>query len=211
MSANPNLSQRRLTRIRMNDILNCVQTLKRAWGEAWAVHDIFLKDTKAGVQQDARCTRGKEFIYQIFLFTMLIHFQAKAAERKDAETTKAVIVQVDDLLTFREFSKKSADGAIDVNPAIISRLFRIRFYWRTSSFIQYDEDVGRATSAVGEVREDFISNLSRISQLTWWVLWVFSSHPAISEVVRLLGPNLRWGICKNARVRHHARWVLLLV
>lgn len=31
--------------------------------------------------------------------------------------------------------------------------------------MQYDEDVGRATGA-GEVREDFISNLSRISQLT---------------------------------------------
>jgi coatomer subunit beta len=31
--------------------------------------------------------------------------------------------------------------------------------------VQYDEDVGRATGSV-EVREDFISNLSRISQLT---------------------------------------------
>ena len=30
---------------------------------------------------------------------------------------------------------------------------------------QYDEDVGRATGA-GEVHEDFVSNLSRISQLT---------------------------------------------
>jgi hypothetical protein len=30
------------------------------------------------------------------------------------ESTKAVIVQVDDLLTFRQFSKKSADDAIDV-------------------------------------------------------------------------------------------------
>jgi coatomer subunit beta len=43
--------------------------------------------------------------------------QAKAAERKDAESTKAVIVQVDDLLTFRQFSKKSADDAIDVSLA----------------------------------------------------------------------------------------------
>ena len=31
--------------------------------------------------------------------------------------------------------------------------------------LQYDEDIGRATGA-GEVHEDFISNLSRISQLT---------------------------------------------
>jgi hypothetical protein len=33
------------------------------------------------------------------------------------------------------------------------------------SDFQYDEDVGRATGA-GEVHEDFLSNLSRISQLT---------------------------------------------
>ena len=31
--------------------------------------------------------------------------------------------------------------------------------------LQYDEDIGRATGA-GDVHEDFISNLSRISQLT---------------------------------------------
>ena len=40
--------------------------------------------------------------------------------------------------------------------------------WRGRSLtpgLQYDEDVGRATGA-GEVLEDFISNLSRISQLT---------------------------------------------
>jgi len=39
---------------------------------------------------------------------------AKAAERKDAESTKAVIVQIDDLLTFRQFSKRLADDAIVV-------------------------------------------------------------------------------------------------
>lgn len=51
-------------------------------------------------------------------------------------------MQVDDLLSFRQFSKKTADDAID-----------------------YDEDVSKATGA-SEVREDFMSNLSRISQLT---------------------------------------------
>jgi len=68
--------------------------------------------------------------------------EKRAAEKKEAETTKAVAIQVDDLLSFRQFSKKTADEAID-----------------------YDEDVGRATGA-GEVQEDFMSNLSRISQLT---------------------------------------------
>ncbi|KIM81659.1 hypothetical protein PILCRDRAFT_50527, partial [Piloderma croceum F 1598] len=63
----------------------------------------------------------------------------KAAERNDAESTKALIVQVDDPPTFRQFS---ADDAIN-----------------------YDEDVGRATGST-EIRERFIFNLSCISQLT---------------------------------------------
>lgn len=46
--------------------------------------------------------------------------QAKAAERKEAESTKAMIVQVDDLLSFRQFSKKSADEAIDVSIGVLS-------------------------------------------------------------------------------------------
>jgi coatomer subunit beta len=45
---------------------------------------------------------------------LILSNSAKAVELKDAESTKAVIVQVDDLLTFRQFSKKSADDAIDV-------------------------------------------------------------------------------------------------
>ena len=40
-------------------------------------------------------------------------WQKKAAEKKEKET-KAKIIQVDDLLTFRQFSKKAADDVIDV-------------------------------------------------------------------------------------------------
>jgi hypothetical protein len=40
--------------------------------------------------------------------------QKRAAEKKEAETAKVAVVQVDDLLTFRQFSKKTADDAIDV-------------------------------------------------------------------------------------------------
>jgi hypothetical protein len=40
-------------------------------------------------------------------------------------------------------------------------------------FPQYDEDVGRATGST-EIREDFISNLSRISQLTGNYLFLSS-------------------------------------
>ena len=50
-----------------------------------------------------------------FLMTGLFLVKAKAAERKDAEAPKTIIVQVDDLLSFRQFSKKSADEAIDVS------------------------------------------------------------------------------------------------
>lgn len=42
--------------------------------------------------------------------------QKRAAEKKEAESAKPAIVQVDDLLTFRQFSKKTADDAIDVSP-----------------------------------------------------------------------------------------------
>lgn len=37
---------------------------------------------------------------------LLISGQKKAAEKKEAENTKEHVVQVDDLLTFRQFSKK---------------------------------------------------------------------------------------------------------
>ncbi|KAI0937054.1 hypothetical protein AcV5_005045 [Taiwanofungus camphoratus] len=104
-------------------IMNCIQTLSELEDRP-AVHDIFLKDTKAAYSK------------------MLTAQEKKAAEKKDAESAKAKIVQVDDLLAFRQFSKKAADDVIDDV-----------------------EDVGRATGA-GEVQEDFISNLSRISQLT---------------------------------------------
>lgn len=67
-------------------------------------------------------------------------------------------MQVDDLLNFRQFSKKSADDAI--NASLVPLLF---FF--VSSSRQYADDLGKATGAA-EVHEDFISNLSRISQLT---------------------------------------------
>ncbi|KAI0271474.1 coatomer beta subunit [Gloeopeniophorella convolvens] len=104
-------------------ILNCIQTLSELDIKP-AVHDVFLSDTKAAYSK------------------MVAAQEKKAAEKRELEAPKQDIVQVDDLLTFRQFTKKAADDVID-----------------------YDEDVGRATGA-GEVQEDFISHLSRISQLT---------------------------------------------
>ncbi|KAG0698211.1 coatomer beta subunit appendage platform-domain-containing protein [Suillus ampliporus] len=92
--------------------------------EKTIVHDTFLKDTKV--------------VYS----KMLVAQEKKAAEKKELESTQERVVQVDDLLTFRQFSKNSADDLID-----------------------YVEDLGKATG-VAEVWEDFISNVTRISQLT---------------------------------------------
>ncbi|KAH6911094.1 coatomer beta subunit [Coprinopsis sp. MPI-PUGE-AT-0042] len=104
-------------------IMNCIQTLSEL-NTSTDVHEAFIEDTKSA-------------------FTKMLGAQEKrAAEKKAAETEKKVSVQVDDLLSFRQFSKRSADDAID-----------------------YDEDVSKATGA-SEVQEDFMSNLSRISQLT---------------------------------------------
>ncbi|KAJ7043131.1 coatomer protein [Mycena alexandri] len=103
-------------------IMNCIKTLSELETET-AVEEIFLADGKTAFSR------------------MLGAQEKRATEKIAAETTKVAAVQVDDLLSFRQFSKKAADEAID-----------------------YDEDVGRATA--GDVHEDFISNLSRISQLT---------------------------------------------
>lgn len=87
-------------------IMNCIQTLSGLQTEA-VVHDIFLEDTKTA-------------------FTKMLTAQEKrATEKKEAETTKAIAIQVDDLLSFRQFSKKTADEAIDVS---LPFSFRYHFY-----------------------------------------------------------------------------------
>ncbi|KAI5118575.1 hypothetical protein M0805_004191 [Coniferiporia weirii] len=103
-------------------IMNCLQTLSELEIKEEA-EEVFLKDTKAA-------------------YSKMVNAQEKKAAEKKEKEAKVHVVQVDDLLTFRQFSKKSADEGID-----------------------YDEDVGRATGA-NEVTEDFISSLSRICQLT---------------------------------------------
>ena len=50
--------------------------------------------------------------------------QKKAAEKKESEKAKAAIVQVDDLLTFRQFSKKAAEDIVDVGQ-IFKRLVEV--------------------------------------------------------------------------------------
>ncbi|KAJ3786324.1 adaptin N terminal region-domain-containing protein [Lentinula aff. detonsa] len=114
-------------------IMNCIQTLSELTGQAkidtdheeTIVKEIFLRDTKKAFER------------------MIGAQEKRAAEKREAEAShKGSAVQVDDLLSFRQFSKKGADQDLD-----------------------YDEDLGRATGTT-DAREDFISNLSRISQLT---------------------------------------------
>ena len=114
-------------------------------------------------------------------------------------------MQVDDLLTFRQFSKKSADDAIDVSLNMSGHA--------DAHIVQYDEDVGRATGSV-EVREDFISNLSRISQLTGeycherptqrrirYELIGFSDPIYAEAYVKMHGLDIMLGECRG-RERH---------
>ncbi|KAJ3571546.1 hypothetical protein NP233_g3685 [Leucocoprinus birnbaumii] len=129
-------------------IMNCIQTLSELDVEEQrpVLKEVFLDDTKKAFEK------------------MLGAQEKRAAEKKEAESKKAAIVQVDDLLTFRQFSKKTADDAID-----------------------YDEDVGRATGAA-EVQEDFMSNLSRITQLTGF------SDPIYAEaLVKMQGFDIMLG------------------
>ena len=75
--------------------MNCIQTLSELESKP-PVHQIFLKDTKAAYSK------------------MVAAQEKKAAEKRESEQAKAKIVQVDDLLSFRQFSKKAADDVIDV-------------------------------------------------------------------------------------------------
>jgi hypothetical protein len=53
--------------------------------------------------------------------------QKKAAEKRELEAAKQDVVRVDDLLTFRQFTKKAADDVIDVRIPN-SGLKRCHFY-----------------------------------------------------------------------------------
>ncbi|KAG9093773.1 coatomer subunit beta, partial [Ceratobasidium sp. UAMH 11750] len=106
-------------------IMNCVQTLASAeLAKDVRVKDMFLKDTKAAYAK------------------MVAHEEKKAAEKK-AKDTKKSAVQADDLITFRQFAKKTTNEGID----------------------DYELEVSRATGAA-DVGGSVLSNLSRVVQLT---------------------------------------------
>ncbi|GAB1525681.1 coatomer subunit beta [Rhizoctonia solani] len=106
-------------------IMNCVQTLASTeLAKNTRVKEMFLKDTKAAYAK------------------MVAHEEKKAAEKK-ARDTKKTAIQADDLITFRQFTKKATNEGLD----------------------DYELEVSRATGAA-EVGGSIISNLSRVVQLT---------------------------------------------
>lgn len=104
-------------------ILNCVETLAKLQANR-AAHEMFLEDTKAAYAN------------------MIAAEQKKIEETKEKETKKKV-VQADDLISFRQFAKKSVAADVD----------------------EFDVDLAKVAGSV-DARDDFISKLKRIVQLT---------------------------------------------
>ncbi|KDN39613.1 putative SEC26-coatomer complex beta chain of secretory pathway vesicles [Tilletiaria anomala UBC 951] len=115
-------------------IMTCIQTLATfPAGNAGAemqqdedVADVFFGDTKAAYAK------------------MIAHQEAKKAEEL-AKQTKIVKVQADDLLTFRQFSKKNAAEA---------------------EAEDLEKELVQATGVADSGKDDFISKLQRVIQLT---------------------------------------------
>ncbi|KAK4705492.1 coatomer subunit beta, partial [Phenoliferia sp. Uapishka_3] len=108
-------------------ITNCLQSLAEMSNahDKQPIKEIFLHDTQAAYTK------------------MVAHEEKKAAEKR-ALDSKAVAVQADDLISFRQFSKKPTGGDAD----------------------EYDLDMTKATGSVEAAKDDFISKLNRVVQLT---------------------------------------------
>ncbi|WWC73739.1 uncharacterized protein I206_107711 [Kwoniella pini CBS 10737] len=114
-------------------IMNCIETLAELQSSK-ILQDVFLHDTKAAYAK------------------MVATEEKKALEKKERES-KTATVQADDLISFRQLSKKSTLGDVD----------------------DFDDLV--AATGAAEVQDDFVSKLSRISQLTGF------SDPVYAETV----------------------------
>ncbi len=123
-------------------IMNCIETLAKLQASA-SVKEIFLHDTKAA-------------------YAKMVATEEKKALEKKAKENKTTAVQADDLISFRQFSKKASTGDMDdVSEANRRRHFALLHRFCT----QFEVDLSRATGAA-EIKDDFISKLSRIVQLT---------------------------------------------
>lgn len=99
-------------------ILNCVQTLSELKVKN-SVNTIFLEDTKAAyakmVATEEVCVCLQDHLHWTSRGCFANLPAQKKAEEKREKESKAKAVQVDDVLSFRQFSKKStADGVDEV-------------------------------------------------------------------------------------------------
>ncbi|SCV74221.1 BQ2448_6653 [Microbotryum intermedium] len=112
-------------------ITNCLQALAEidsplsSVANTAPIKEIFLHDTQAAYTK------------------MVAHEEKKAAEKR-ALDSKASAIQPDDLITFRQFSKKTNGAEAD----------------------EYELDLTKATGAADALKDDFISKLNRVVQLT---------------------------------------------
>ncbi len=102
-------------------IWNCIRTIGEAMSNGEPVEDVFLRDTKAAY---SKMILAQEVLHSLSSLVAILSVlsQKKAAEKKGKDTKKTV-VQVDDLLAFRQFSKKGADDVFDVSRFLISPFF----------------------------------------------------------------------------------------
>ncbi|CAJ0834857.1 677_t:CDS:2, partial [Entrophospora sp. SA101] len=104
-------------------ILSCLHVLEQ-FSNDLAIKNIFLQDTKAS-------------------FTRIVEAEEKRSAAKKAKDKVTNKIQVDELITFRQFSKRNLGEETD----------------------EYELDLTRATGQ-SDSRDDLISKLSRVVQLT---------------------------------------------
>ncbi|PWN44690.1 putative SEC26 [Ceraceosorus guamensis] len=123
-------------------IMTCVQTLATASvhedEEDVEASEVFLQDTKAA-------------------YASMVAAQERKAEEKRAKESKAVKVQPDDVIGFRQLNKKGATA-----PGVDTGLE------------DYEADVKKATGGAVGAKDDFISKLQRVVQLTGFSDAVYS-------------------------------------
>ncbi|KAN0059873.1 coatomer subunit beta [Thecaphora frezii] len=107
-----------------------------------------LAESAAAAASDERREASDIFLHDTkqAYAKMVEHAQKKAEEKKSRET-KVVRVQPDDLLSFRQFSKGGDGGA-------------------AAAAEEFERDLSQATGASKATKDDFISKLQRVVQLT---------------------------------------------
>ncbi|KAF9976202.1 coatomer subunit beta [Actinomortierella ambigua] len=104
-------------------VMSCLHVLEK-FDQDPVIKQVFLQDTKA-------------------VFGKMVQAEEKRKQEKKAKESKNTRIQVDDLITFRQFSKAKHGDEVD----------------------EYELDLTKATGT-GESKDDLMSKLSRVVQLT---------------------------------------------